>query len=227
MSYQEAALLTMEMMGTIAFALSGAMKGVQKHMDILGVVVLGLTTAGGGGVIRDLLIGVTPPMLFRDYRYALVAILSSLLLFLNLYMREKHERGMTRLIHYLKLDSDGVEMLYDQLLMLSDTVGLGIFSVMGAYAAIKAGYGENLFLVIFVGVMTGVGGGAIRDMLSGDIPFILTKHIYALASLIGTIVYLWLQSSFDNIDSMVLGAVVIVAIRYAAAIYQWNLPKIG
>ena len=135
-------------------------------MDVFGVCILGLTTAVGGGVIRDLLLGITPPGTFQDPIYAVVALLTSLVLFLP------------RIRRLLMWD----QRLYDLVLLIMDSAGLGIFTVAGIRIAYEHAARPTLFLLVFVGVVTGVGGGVLRDVLAGDTPYIFVKHVYASAS---------------------------------------------
>lgn len=125
-------------------------------MDVFGVCILGLTTAVGGGVIRDLLLGITPPGTFQDPIYAVVALLTSLVLFLP------------RIRRLLMWD----QRLYDLVLLIMDSAGLGIFTVAGIRIAYEHAARPTLFLLVFVGVVTGVGGGVLRDVLAGDTPYI-------------------------------------------------------
>jgi len=201
-------ILIVELVGTMAFAASGAMTGIKKNMDIFGVCILGLTTAVGGGVIRDLILGNTPPATFQDPIYAAVAILTSLVLFLP------------RVRRLLMWDP----MLYDLCLFLMDTAGLGIFTVMGIRTACAHEPQANLFLLAFVGVVTGVGGGVIRDMMAGDTPYIFVKHIYACASLVGALVCGLLWHRVGDVPAMLAGAAVIFLIRGLSAHFRWNLP---
>lgn len=203
-------LLFVEILGTIAFAISGAMVGLQKEMDIFGVSILGLVTAVGGGVIRDLILGITPPMTFQNPIYALVAVAVSVIVFLPIV------RNAFGLIH----------RLYDFMLLLMDSLGLGIFTVVGIRTAYAAGY-DGFFLLIFVGVITGVGGGILRDVLAGQTPYIFVKHIYACASLVGAVVCVSLWGILGSLWSMLLGVAVIVVLRFLAAYFRWNLPKAG
>lgn len=213
MLYSDIIIFIMEIIGTIAFAISGAIIGVQKKMDLFGINVLGITTAVGGGMVRDLILGVNPPATFRNATYTLTAIASSTIVFCVGYFNKKTSPGK-----YARL--------YDLILLIGDTIGLGIFSVMGSYAAIKAGYTDNCFLTIFVGVMTGVGGGMIRDIMAGNTPYILVKHIYAVASLAGAAVFTLLLPYFSYLQCMVAGASIVMLIRFLAAHYRWNLPRI-
>ena len=162
-------LLILELAGTLAFAVSGAITGLKKNMDLFGVCILGLTTAVGGGVIRDVILGNTPPATFQDPIYAMVALGTSLVLFLP---------GIRRLLMW-------DQRLYDLTLLVMDSAGLGIFTVMGIRIAYSSTSDPTLFLLVFVGVVTGVGGGVLRDVMAGDTPYIFVKHVYASASLAG------------------------------------------
>lgn len=159
MEYSDLMIFIMEMLGTVAFASSGAMLGIERKMDIFGVNVLGVTTAVGGGIIRDLILGINPPVTFLHAVYAFAAVITSTLLFLAVYIRNQ-------------VFSGNIARWYDRIMLLCDTIGLGIFTVVGSYAAVAAGYQDNHFLVVFVGVITGVGGGVIRDMMAGTMPYI-------------------------------------------------------
>ena len=164
-------MLIVELAGTMAFAVSGAMTGLSKRMDIFGVAILGLTTATGGGVLRDILLGSFPPMMFRDPIYAAFAVGTSIVIFLPF---------VRRLLARTK-------RIYTAILFFTDTFGLGIFTVVGVQAAYVAGY-ENAFLAIFVGTITGVGGGVLRDVLAGNTPYIFVKHVYASAAIAGAVI---------------------------------------
>ena len=193
----------------MSFALSGAMTGLKKNMDIFGVCVLGVTTAVGGGILRDLLLGLTPPATFLDPKYVLMSIVTSLFVFSPVVRRV--------LFHSRKL--------YDALMLISDSAGLGIFTVYGARVAIGAGYEENLFLVLFVAVITGVGGGVMRDLFAGDRPYIFVKHVYACAALLGAIAFAALKPLVGLDGATVIGFALIVVIRFCSARFHWSLPK--
>lgn len=213
MGYSDLIIFIMEMLGTVAFASSGAMLGVERKMDIFGVNVLGVTTAVGGGIIRDLILGINPPVTFQHFIYTLAAVVTSTLLFLIMYVKNQVYSG-------------NFALWYDRIMLFCDTVGLGIFTVVGSYAAVNAGYEDNRFLVVFVGVITGVGGGVIRDMMAGTMPYIFVKHVYAMASLVGGLAFILLYPYADRVTSMMIGAAVVCAIRFLAVRYKWNLPRI-
>ena len=202
-------ILCMELMGTLAFAASGALTGLRKNMDIFGICILALTTAVGGGVIRDLILGNTPPATFQNPIYATVALVTALVLFLP------------QVRHFLMRDA----RLFDLILFWMDAVGLGIFTVTGiriAYAHVPQ---AGIFLLIFVGVVTGVGGGVLRDIMAGDTPYIFVRHVYASASLVGALLSGLLWHHLGELPSMLLGAGVILLIRALSHHYNWNLPR--
>lgn len=200
--------IAFEILGTVAFAISGAMVAISKKMDIFGVAILGMTTAVGGGIIRDLILGITPPAAFRSPGYALTSIAISALVFLPCVRRMLHHN----------------EKLYDFLLLLFDAIGLGIFTVVGVQAAFNSTGELNAFLAIFVGAVTGVGGGVMRDVFAGVQPYIFVKHFYATASIIGAAVCLLLWN-IGQMPSMLIGSAVTVALRLLAAHFRWSLPK--
>lgn len=214
MDYQSIITFFMEMAGTVAFAASGAMVGVERNMDIFGVSVLGVVTAVGGGMIRDIVLGIIPPNVFINPVYALVATITSCLVFLVFYWKRQLLEGHMRLT-------------YDRVMLVMDSVGLGIFTVVGVNTGIRSGYMDNVFLLVFLGTITGVGGGLMRDMMAGVPPYIFVKHIYACASIIGAIVCVYMNRFVGNVEAMVVSSVVVVLIRYLAAHYHWNLPRLS
>lgn len=199
-----------EILGTIAFSISGAMVAIRKRMDILGVIVLGVVTATGGGMIRDVLLGNTPPMAFRDASYVTWATVTAVVVFI-LVDRQWHEKSPQWL---------------DGFLNVVDAIGLGIFAVMGVRAAIQNGYGDNAFLSVFVGVLTGVGGGLLRDMMAGEVPKIFRKRIYAVAALVGAMAYYHsVNRLFAEAMALVVSSLLVVCIRMLATYFEWNLPR--
>lgn len=201
-------IFVVNIFGTLAFAASGAMIGLNKNMDIFGVCILGLTTATGGGVIRDLILGVTPPLAFQDPTCAIVAIATSAVFF---------SRRLRRLLMHNPVR-------YNRLLFWMDTLGLGAFTILGIQLAFTRATTPTFFLLVFVGVVTGVGGGILRDLLAQEVPYIFVKHVYASASLAGGILcaVLW---RFGSVPAMLIGMAAVVFIRVLAAHFHWNLPK--
>ena len=202
-------ILIFELIGTIAFSISGAMVAIRKRMDIFGIAILGLTTAVGGGVIRDLILGITPPATFRHPVYAITALATAFLIFIPAVRRGLEKK----------------HAIYDRFLLIMDSVGLGIFTVVGVQAAFSRGYGDNLFLAVFVGTLTGGGGGVMRDMMAGDRPYIFVKHFYATSSLIGAVVTALIWTPLGGICAMAVGTILTTALRMLAAKYRWSLPK--
>ena len=213
MDYQSIITFFMEMAGTIAFAASGAMVGVERNMDIFGVSVLGVVTAVGGGMIRDIVLGIIPPNVFTNPVYALVATITSCLVFLVFYWKRQLLEGHMRLT-------------YDRVMLVMDSIGLGICTVVGVNTGIRSGYMDNVFLLVFLGTITGVGGGLMRDMMAGVPPYIFVKHIYACASIVGAVVCVYMNRFVGNVEAMMVACFVIILIRYLAAHYRWNLPRL-
>ena len=213
MDYQSIITFFMEMAGTVAFAASGAMVGVERNMDIFGVSVLGVVTAVGGGMIRDIVLGIIPPNVFTNPVYALVATITSCVVFLAFYWKRQLLEGHMRLT-------------YDRVMLVMDSIGLGIFTVVGVNTGIRSGYMDNVFLLVFLGTITGVGGGLMRDMMAGVPPYIFVKHIYACASIVGAVVCVYMNRFVGNVEAMMVACFVIILIRYLAAHYRWNLPRL-
>nr|WP_297574437.1 TRIC cation channel family protein [uncultured Peptostreptococcus sp.] len=207
-------IFAIEIVGTIAFAVSGSALAIKKQMDLLGVIVLGLTTAIGGGIIRDVIIGAIPPSSIQDTIYAKVSIATSLLVFLVAYIYRN------RTIKY------EFKLVYNNLLLVSDSIGLGLFTVVGINSAYHKLDSPGFFLLVLVGVVTGVGGGLVRDIMAGDKPYIFIRHIYASASILGAVscIYLW-DITGKNI-AMLFGTAVVFLIRFLAARFKLDLPKI-
>lgn len=206
----ETFITIIELAGTIAFAISGAMIGVKRNMDIFGICVLGVTTAVGGGIIRDVVLGNVPSSLITP-TYVVVAVITSVIVFFLAY------------INTSKINSN---KLYDNIMMAMDSFGLGIFTVMGIKTGIDNGYLNNMFLLVFLGTITGVGGGLLRDIMAGTPPYILTKDIYACASIIGAIICVWVYRIMGQIPALIIPIMIIVLIRFLARHYNWNLPNI-
>ena len=202
-------VFVLELIGTVAFAVSGAIVGIKKQMDLFGVIVLGICTAVGGGIVRDLILGVTPPVTFQNPVYTLTAAAVSVLMFLP-HMRARIGRH---------------EPVFDRLLLVMDAVGLGVFTVVGVQCAYQQSEDYTLFLLIFVGLITGVGGGVLRDVFSGERPYIFVRHFYACASIIGALICALCWDRLGANAAMLFGAAAIVVLRLLAAYYHWSLPK--
>lgn len=203
----------LDVIGVIAFAVSGAMIAIEKNLDLLGVCVLGIVTAVGGGVVRDVILGITPPRVFTNPRDVFISAIISCLVFIVIFLKRYKNKKIT--------------LLSDNILMVSDAIGLGAFTIIGINVAINTLTNYNSFLLIFVGVVTGVGGGVLRDIMCGKVPYIFQKHIYAVASAAGAISYVFIYKIIGSNLATVICSLLVISIRFLAAYFQWNLPRIG
>jgi len=199
-----------EIIGVVAFSLSGALTAMKKEMDIFGACVLGMTTAIGGGILRDLILGVTPPAAFVHPLQAVIGLAIPALTYLPIIQK------------FFARDEHRVQALS---LMIADAVGLGVFTVVGVNACFQSLPNPNFFTAIFLGVITGVGGGVLRDVLSMNLPKIFVKHFYACASIAGAIVAFFVRIWFGSLIASIAGAAVVIALRFLASFLRWNLPK--
>ncbi len=190
-----------ELIGTVAFAVSGALVGIQKRLDFFGVVMLATTTAIGGGIIRDVLIGNTPPLVFRNPKYCIIAFLTAVFV----WFFYKHLFKLTNVI------------------LIFDAIGLGVFTANGAKMAFEH-HLASLFVAISLGVVTGTGGGILRDIFALEIPMVFRKEIYATASIAGVLAY-YLSSPFlSGSLSFYICFVTTLLIRLVSLNYNLNLP---
>ncbi|MCR4732159.1 MAG: TRIC cation channel family protein [Lachnospiraceae bacterium] len=212
----------MDYIGTIAFAISGAMVAIEKEMDLFGIMILALVTATGGGFIRDLTIGTIPPMVFRDPTYMILSFITAVCVFLIVLWIRRHQ-NFTSPEKKAKLSAS-----YQKLLLITDSLGLAAFTVDGVFAGrrLSAPDDTNAYLVIFLGVITGVGGGVIRDIFAAQKPYIFVRHIYAVASLAGAAAAAFLPLVISDRKAQGISFVLVLLIRYLAAHYKWNLPRI-
>ncbi|MBQ9972649.1 MAG: trimeric intracellular cation channel family protein [Firmicutes bacterium] len=206
-------IFALEIIGTIAFAVSGAMVGIEKKLDILGVIICGLFTAVGGGATRDIFMGNLPPVMFVKIEYVSTGLAASLaVFFLARVFKEKYLAN---------------RKLIDKINNIFDAVGLGVFTVGGMEVAILNGYGDNAFFIIFLGVITGCGGGIIRDVTVNEIPAVFRKNVYAVASLAGAVTY---YSSYflleqGEVVAVFQGIAIVFIVRMMATTFKWHLPK--
>lgn len=202
-----------ESIGIIAFAVTGAIVAIKKGFDIFGIIVLGVITAVGGGAIRDIILGIEPPFMFQNPIYVLIAFITSCISFIavrTLRLRFKKSRNF-----------------FSEVINFFDAIGLGIFAVTGTNTAIINGFEDKQFLCIFVGVITGIGGGMLRDILARKIPFVLYKDIYAVAAIVGASLFYYMhKSGLNEMACIFLPITVTIIIRVLAPIYSLHLPKI-
>lgn len=210
-------ILMLEIIGTIAFSLSGAIAAIEKEMDLLGISIMGLITAVGGGIIRDITLDITPPNAFTKPIYFTISIIT-IFTFIFLVLIYKHKSDLFK---HIKLNH------LKNAINVSDAIGLGAFTITGVNIAIQAGYQDNFLLLLFVGMITGVGGGILRDVFTSKTPYIFVKHIYGVASLIGAAAFIFLRQQINPEWAMLLCAGLIMIIRFISAKYKLSLPKIS
>ena len=209
----EQIIFILECIGTIAFAITGVLVAVEANLDLFGVCFVGCITAVGGGITRDVVLGITPPSVFENITMILIAFAVSILVFALLFVKRSIYSQKTKIEHINNV---------------FDAIGLGVFSIMGAETASAHGFGGNLLIVIVSGVLTGIGGGMLRDVLTKNIPFVLRKYVYALASIAGILTFHLLKINIDSLAvSSLIGVLIIVVIRLLASKFRWSLPKIN
>ena len=213
MTASEIILLILEIIGTVAFAVSGAFVAIKAKLDVFGVVFIGCVTAVGGGITRDLLIGQNPPAIFGNLYILLIAAITSVFVFV--IARITHRQFV---IGYEKIEPTQ---------NVFDAFGLAAFTVMGTEIAFLHALQDNAVLAVLLGMLTGVGGGVIRDVLTSTTPYIFKKHIYALASIAGAIIYYVMRLFMaDTLLPSVVAMLAVVVLRLLAAKYRWSLPKV-
>ena len=200
-----------EIIGTISFAISGAMVAIQKKVDIFGVIFLGVITAFGGGLIRDVSLGNVPPAMFNNTIYLTCAVVATLVVFLTASLFKEY---------YIKK-----ELLFDTINNIFDALGLGAFSVVGAKVTMLSCNDANAFLIIVMGMITGMGGGLLRDLLVREIPFVLNKRVYAVAAMLGAAAYYILTAFTYNWLAMIVGVFLHGGAKRICSVFKWNLPK--
>lgn len=206
-------MLIMEIIGTIAFAVSGALVAISFSLDIFGVAFLGVITAVGGGILRDMLIGNHPPKIFSLSYLLVIALSTAIIVFVISYINKYH-------FFEFKEKIERINNFFD-------AVGLAAFTVTGTQMACVAGFSDKIIFVIFMGMLTGVGGGIFRDILVSQTPYVLKKHIYAVASIIGSVLYYVLSITCGyEFTGTLASMIAIIVIRLLATKYLWKLPKI-
>jgi uncharacterized membrane protein YeiH len=187
--------------GTLVFALSGGLLGVKKQFDLFGVLFLSFVVSVTGGIMRDVLIGAVPPAAIIEIHYAAIAIGGGLVTF---FWAARVAR-------------------YHRLIVLLDAVGLGLFAVLGTEKAIA--HHIHPVMASILGMLTGIGGGMTRDVLAGDIPFVLRSDLYAVAALAaGAIVSLGHAFDLPSISAMLAGAAACIFLRMMAIYRGWRAP---
>jgi uncharacterized membrane protein YeiH len=205
--YARGTLLVLELVGTFVFALSGAAAGIKHRLDLFGVLVLAVATATAGGITRDLLIGAVPPVALEDWRYVGLSVLAGLAAFFS-------SPGRTR------------RLRLHNFVLLFDAAGLALFAVSGTQKALAHGLGA--VMAPLLGMLTGIGGGMLRDMLVAEIPAVLYSELYAVAALAGAaVVVVGHALNVPPAVAAVAGALACFGIRIAAIRRGWRLPIAG
>lgn len=194
-------LMVLDLGGTFVFAISGAVAAVKHRLDIFGIMVLAFAAGNAGGITRDVLIGATPPAAIADWKYLAVSVLA----------------GLVGFFWYALLARLSNPVLW------FDAIGLAFFAVAGAQKALV--YGLNPVVAALLGMLTGVGGGMLRDVLVNEIPTVLRADLYALAALAGAaVVVAGHLLALPPVPTAIVGGVLCFALRHMAIEHGWHLP---
>lgn len=197
-----ALVLTLDLIGTFVFAISGAASGVKSRLDVFGVCVLAFVAANAGGMTRDVLIGAVPPAAINDWRYIAVSLIAGVTTFLWYH-------GVTRLQH---------------IVLLFDAAGLATFAVAGTQKALA--YDVHAVAAALLGMLTGIGGGIVRDLLLNEIPVVLRSELYAVAALTGAaVVVAGHLLQWPPTPTAITAAIVCFVMRFIAIRRGWSLPR--
>ena len=192
---------TIDLIGTFVFAISGISVAVDKKFDIVGAIILALVTAIGGGTLRDILIGKTPVGWMTDLNYLYVVLSALPISYFFLKVINRLHKGI----------------------FLFDTIGIGLFTIIGLEKTLDAGLSPAIG--VMMGVVSAVFGGVIRDLLSNEIPLIFRKEIYASACLVGALTHLFVERMVpDGTYNMIFPIAVVIGIRYFSIRRNWHLP---
>jgi uncharacterized membrane protein YeiH len=198
------ALFAADIVGTLIFAIEGAVAAVRGNLDLMGLMVLAFATALGGGIIRDLLIGDVPPASLKDWRYAATAFAGAAMVFCLHRPIERHMDGS---------------------IVILDAAGLSLFAIVGTRKALV--YGMNPLVAVLLGTISGVGGGTIRDVLLAQVPTVLRADVYATAALAGAIVMaVTYRVGMPRVWAGAMGGAICFCLRVVSVWGHWNLPRV-
>ncbi len=204
-------LTVLEIIGVVSFSISGALMAIDKENDFFGLIFLAIVTSFGGGMLRDIFIGNTPPMFFSLYHLIIVSVITATVVFIAAAIFQKQ---------YVKRE-DLIQTVNNYV----DAVGLGVFVISGAQICMNAGF-TNPLLIIIMGMISGTGGSITRDVIMREVPAILRKRIYLMAAIAGAgLYYVLVLFDVKKIVAVSVGALLIVAIRILATVFKWNMPK--
>ena len=197
-------LFAADIAGTLVFAIEGAVAAVRGNLDLMGLMVLAFATALGGGIIRDLLLGDTPPASLRDWRYGATAFAGAAMVFFLHRPVERHMNGE---------------------ILILDAAGLSLFAIVGTRKALA--FGMHPLVAVLLGTITGVGGGTVRDVLLAQVPTVLRSDVYATAALAGAIVMTFTyRSGLAQAWAATLGGLACFGLRVLSVWQHWNLPRV-
>lgn len=197
----------MDLIGTAAFAVSGVLVGIRNKLDLFGIFVLATITASGGGLIRDVIIKKGLPVFFTEPKYLITIVISTIIACV--------------IVHFAYNFLNKIQTL----IQIFDAIGLGVFTVLATYGSILAGV--PIIGIVFTAVLTGVGGGVMRDIMANDVPLVFRSEIYALASIIGSLAFYFLYGVLDVTVNVYLCIFVVFAIRMVSMHFKLNLPIIS
>ena len=196
-------IYVLDLFGTVAFAITGAFKAIEKKFDIVGILVLATITGVAGGTIRDIILGRIPNSV-ADPSYIVATIASGIVIFF-LYSRLKKHWNL-----FLKFDA----------------IGLGVFTIIGATFAYNI-FGLNFLAILLAGILTAAGGGILRDIFVNQVPIVFVKEFYLSASFIGIVIFsIILYFTEDIYYATIVGIILTTSLRLIAIKYNWNLPKV-
>ena len=196
-------IYVLDLFGTVAFAITGAFKAIEKKFDVVGILVLATITGVAGGTVRDIILGSIPNSI-ADPTYVVATIASGIVIFF-LYSRLKKHWNL-----FLKFDA----------------IGLGVFTIIGATFAYNV-FGMNFLAILLAGLLTAAGGGILRDIFVNQVPIVFVKEFYLSASFIGIVIFsIILYFTEEIYFATIVGIILTTSLRLVAIRYNWNLPKV-
>jgi len=200
----EVFIYALDLFGTMAFAVTGAFKAIEKKFDIVGIIILATITGLAGGTIRDVIIGKIPPNSIADPAYIAITVATGIVIFLLFSRLKKHWN----------------------LFLKFDAIGLGVFTIIGATFAYNI-FGLNFLAIAFAGIVTAIGGGILRDVFVHDTPIIFVKELYASASFIGVVIFYFILVFDGSLYlATIVGIIITTGLRMVAMKFNWNLPRV-
>jgi uncharacterized membrane protein YeiH len=201
-SVLHALMMVLDLGGTLVFAMSGGLVAIQRRLDLFGVLVLSFAAGNAGGIGRDLLIGAVPPAAIADWKYLGVSALAALI---TLFCFPRRARIRDDVVWF-------------------DAVGLAFFAISGTQKALL--HGIHPVMAAFLGMLTGVGGGMVRDLLVTQTPVVLRADLYASAALAGAVVVVSARLlHLSSVAAAIAGGVLCFALRCGAILFGWHLPR--